>query len=329
MENHQPLNLLDLPIDILALILTPLVKFDTVIELCPCTNHGALDEQLDIARSVLLVHPHLHAIACPMLYNLNSFKLSITSSNHGASQTKMLQSHVHTDSSGRASDAQAPLDGQSDVPSLLAAEERRLMGKLQLFVTPSARRRIRNLILEVGRHRGWIDQLVTPVLSDMILAGNLSSLSITLSYQSHQAKSRNTFANRNPNASSSSLRADPVILTKPPLKGFFQVLADPDLETSQLFITRGHPSAWCKYHDRESQYGHRNPDCPFTAAVDWLSIVREVLDPEGVGTGTPWALYNRLISETSVPINCESRAAKPTCAQLLILAGLSRLFREA
>ncbi|KAJ3482358.1 hypothetical protein NLG97_g7591 [Lecanicillium saksenae] len=289
MEDRLPLNLLDLPIDILALILTPLVKFDTAVELCPCPHHGTLDEQLNIARSVLLVHPQLHAIACPMLYNLNTFKLSITSGAHGISQTRMLQSYAHTDSSGRACDVPAVLGNQTDAPGSLAAEQREQMGKLQLFVTPSARRRIRNLMLEVGRHRGWIDQAVTPVLSDMILAGNLTSLSITLLYQSHEANLRNRLAMGNPHASASSLGVDPVILTKPPLKGFFQVLADPDLETSQLFITRGHPSAWCKYHTQEGPYDDRKPDCPYKAAVDWLSVVREVLDPDGVSIAAPWS----------------------------------------
>lgn len=282
------MNLLDLPIDILALILTPLVKFDTAIELCPCPDHGELGDRLEVARSVLLVHPHLHAIACPMLYRLNAFKMSIVSGMHGGLQTKMLQAYYHSDASGRGRVEPALFDDAIDVPGSLAAEERREMGKLQLFVTPSARRRIRTFVLEVGCHRGWIDQVVTPVLSDMILAGNLASLSITLLYRSPDTMARKNFATANPHASTLSSEKDPVIFTKPPLRGFFQVLADPDLETSRLFLSRRHPPAWCKYHSRDLHHDYQRENGPSTALVDWKAIIREVLDPNGVKTVAPW-----------------------------------------
>ncbi|KAM3442298.1 hypothetical protein NHJ13734_002406 [Beauveria thailandica] len=280
-------NLLDLPVDVLALILTPLVKFESAIELCPCPDHGELGDQLEVARSLLLVHPHLHAIACPMLYNLNTFKLSIVPGKHGALQAKMLQMYSHSDARGRGARTQPWLfeDYSIGVSGSLAAEERRGMGKLQLFVTPSARRRIRNFVLEVGRHRGWIDQFVTPVLSDMILAGHLASLSITLLYRLPGLNTRGgNIAVRNSRASTSFSSRDAVMFTKPPLRGFLQVLADPDLESSRLFLTRGHPPAWCKYHDKGLYLDTRGTECPAVARVDWQAIVREVLDPEGVNT---------------------------------------------
>ncbi|OAA44480.1 hypothetical protein BBO_03963 [Beauveria brongniartii RCEF 3172] len=280
-------NLLDLPVDVLALILTPLVKFESAIELCPCPDHGELGDQLEVARSLLLVHPHLHAIACPMLYNLNTFKLSIVPGKHGALQAKMLQMYSHSDAPGRGVCTHPGLfeDYSIDVPGSLAAEERRGMGKLQLFVTSSARRRIRNFVLEVGRHRGWIDQFVTPVLADMILAGHLASLSITLLYRLPDLNPRGgNIAVRNSRASTSFSSRDAVMFTKPPLRGFLQVLADPDLESSRLFLTRGHPPAWCKYHDKGLYLDTRGTECPAVARVDWQAIVREVLDPEGVNT---------------------------------------------
>ncbi|KAM3513024.1 hypothetical protein MY11210_003329 [Beauveria gryllotalpidicola] len=289
MAGSQTTNLLDLPIDVLALILTPLVKFDSAIELCPCPDHGELGDQLEVARSLLLVHPHLHAIACPMLYSLNTFKLSIVPGKHGALQAKMLQTYSHSDAPGRGARTRPGLFGDSsDVPGSLAAEERRGMGKLQLFVTPSARRRIRNFVLEVGRHRGWIDQVVTPVLSDMILAGHLASLSITLLYWLPDLNPRGgNIAVRNSRASTSFSSRDAVMFTKPPLRGFLQVLADPDLESSRLFLTRGHPPAWCKYHDKDLYLDTRGTECPAVARVDWQAIVREVLDPQGVSTAAP------------------------------------------
>ncbi|OAQ97938.1 hypothetical protein LLEC1_05259 [Akanthomyces lecanii] len=289
MAQRQPMNLLDLPVDVLALILAQLVKFDTVIELCACSNHAELSDQLEAARLVLLVHPHLHAIACPMLYSLNTFKMSIVSGRHGAPQAKMLQTYYHSDVSGRARTEPGLFADLTDVPDSPAAEERREMGKLQLFVTPSARRRIRTFVLEVGRHRGWIDQIVTPVLSDMILAGNLASLSITLLYQHPDVRPRNFFRTTSPNASVLPSVGDPAIFTKPPLNGFFRVLADPDLETSQLFLSRRHPPAWCKYHSRDLHCDHQGGKGPSTAAVDWQAIVREVLDPKGDKTAAAWS----------------------------------------
>lgn len=286
MRERYPLNLLDLPVDILSLILTPLLKFDTDIELCPCSDHGQLDQQLAIARSVLLVHPQLHAIACPMLYSLNTFRLSLLFSGHGSLQTKMLQIYAHGDASRRTRDVPAVLGENADARGSLGAEQRQEMGKLQLFVTPSARRRIRTFVLEVGRHRGWIDQVVTPVLSDMILAGNLASLAITLVYPANAAKVRNAFVRRNLNLL--NLDHDTRILMSPPVKGFFQLLADPDLESSKLFVTKGHPPIWCEYHDFPKN-SHEKQKCPSTSQVDWLTIVREVLDPEGASIAAPWA----------------------------------------
>lgn len=286
MTNSHPTNLLDLPVDILALILAPLVKFDAPIELCPCGDHGALRGRLALARTVLLAHPHLHAVACPMLYGLNTFTLSLVSGRHGARQAKMLQAYYHSDASGRASRARLLNDDAVDVPRALA--ERHQMGKLQLFVTPSARRRVRHFALEVGRHRGWIDDAVTPVLSDMILAGSLASLSITLLYRLPDVRtSRSDFGTQNSHVSTLFAGSDAAVFTKSPLRGFFQVLADPDLESSRLFLTRGHPSAWCKYHTKGSESDDQGMECPLIAVVDWQAIVREVLDAEGVNTAAP------------------------------------------
>ncbi|XWW99699.1 hypothetical protein V2A60_007711 [Cordyceps javanica] len=290
MAGDQPLNLLDLPVDILALILTPLVRFDTVIELCPCPDHGELGGRLEVARSVLLVHPHVHAIACPMLYSLNTFNLSIVPGAHGGLQAKMLQAYHHGDASSRARRAGPVLHDECPADDVagcsLAAEERRgEMGRLQLFVTPSARRRVRHFTLDVGRHRGWIDQAVTPVLSDMILAGRLASLRITLLYRA--VGPRNGFAVQNSRVAAPLPTGDAVIFTKPPLRGFFQVLADPDLESARLLLAGGHPPVWCKYHEKGSDHDGEGAECPSLAVVDWRSIVREVLDPEGRSTAAP------------------------------------------
>ncbi|OAA54455.1 hypothetical protein ISF_08383 [Cordyceps fumosorosea ARSEF 2679] len=275
MTGGQPTTLLDLPVDVIALILTPLLKIDAPIELCPCPDHGDLNARLETARLVLLVHPQLHAIACPMLYSLNTFKLAIVSGRHGALQSKMLQAHCHEEATTLGEAWTGLRDGAAADGALAAEQERqREMGKLRLFVTPSARRRVRNFVLEVGRHRGWIDRAVTPVLSDMILAGSLASLSITLLYQASETRL----------GGNQLLSRDAAMFTRPPLKGFFQALADPDLESSRLLLTGGHPPAWCKYHKKGLRSDRRGAKCPPVAEVDWRAIVREVLDPEGVNT---------------------------------------------
>lgn len=285
---EQPLNLLDLPVDILALILTPLLKFNHTIELCPCDGHASVDAQLDQARSILLVHPHLHAVACPMLYSLNSFRLAITSRGHGSIQSKYLQSY-HYNAKFESVRRKRGFGFTDDEQGKAEAEERRLvLGKLRLFTTESARRRVRRFELVLGSRRGWVDQVVTPVLADMVLAGNLAALSVRLWYDAQDARHRQSYAVRSGRAEDAG--GDAVIFTKPPLAGLFRLLADPYLETAELFVGRGHPPAWCKYHEKTetSRQGASRMSCPTGVLVDWRAIVRDVLDPEGIDVAAPW-----------------------------------------
>lgn len=277
------MNLLELPVDIISLILTPLLKLDRPLELCPCPDHGRLSPRLQDVRSIFLVHPSLHAIACPMFYSLNTFKLEVSSSKHGLLQSKGLQAHYYR--------AEARLQSGGLSSSSFTTQDRHDMGRLLLFVAPSARRRIRNFVVDLGRLRGWVDEIVTPVLCDMILAGNLASLSINLQYNdARHGRQRHVYRTQNPNNSGLDAGNDPSIFTKPPLAGLLKVLADPDLESAQLVVSKGHPPVWCKYHrtDSHTDSNSLGLPCPDNTAVDWLAIVREVLDPEGVGVGA-WA----------------------------------------
>ncbi|KAJ2976400.1 hypothetical protein NQ176_g4972 [Zarea fungicola] len=223
-----------------------------------------------------------------MFYSLNTFKLEVSSSKHGLLQSKGLQAHYYHQGSNNVR-AEARLQSGGLSPSSFATHYQHNMGRLLLFVTPSARRRIRNFVVDLGRRRGWVDEIVTPVLCDMILAGNLASLSINLQYDAGHGRQQHVYGTQIPAKSGLDAGNDPSIFTKPPLAGLLKVLADPDLESAQLVVSKGHPPVWCKYHrtGSHSDSGSLRLPCPDNTAVDWLAIVREVFDPEGAGVGAP------------------------------------------
>ncbi|WKT39590.1 hypothetical protein QSH57_001409 [Fusarium oxysporum f. sp. vasinfectum] len=82
------LNLLDLPVDILSIILKPLVTSLTPICLCPCTRSPVNP------LPILLSHPALHTIATPLLYAGNGFLLD-ASGPHAQHIRRELQSAPH------------------------------------------------------------------------------------------------------------------------------------------------------------------------------------------------------------------------------------------
>lgn len=225
-----------------------------------------------------------------MFYNINTFKLSITSGEHGRIQSKSLQTFQR--SQARDDVLEKPLNDGLTLSASTAAEQRREMGKLLIFVTQSARRRIRKLKVDVGRRRGWLDEVITPALSDMILAGNLASLRITLLYSTHEGSLK--YRSGVPSYPTAEMSNDALIFTKPPLVGLLKVLADPDLDAAELLVSIGHPPVFCKYHIGKNDgsalaEGSSNRPCGLYASIDWLSIIRDIVDPGSVGPAAPWA----------------------------------------
>ena len=278
---ERGLNLLDLPIDILVLIITPLVTTPTTITLCPCALHTAAANLPSGIGSLLLVHPSIHAIACPILYSSNEFELDLTG-KHGNAVRRSLEDAASTASSK----LERILGLDDDKGSHYAALKRRDMRLLQLFAEPEARRRLRSLRVKLDRLRGWIDASIVPVLADMVLQGNLTELSICI-YENEAGGRRGTNT------------GDVSVLRRPPLVGLLRLLADPYLRSAKLLVSPVHGRVWCPFHETTGTCETASaPTMDESAAssysrgalveIDWRAIVSSVLDPAGTELAVGW-----------------------------------------
>lgn len=140
----QGLTILDLPIDILTLILHPLLTTPHPIFLCPCSAPPGLDDPL---LTILLIHPALHAIAAPLFHAANIFILDITGEHHAHIRRLLTTTDFFP-------------------PALLRCE--------------SALRRVHRLTVRLSRLRGWVDASLVPVLQNMVVNGALIHLDLIL-----------------------------------------------------------------------------------------------------------------------------------------------------
>ncbi|KAK7397911.1 hypothetical protein QQX98_012714 [Neonectria punicea] len=217
MAGRNNLNLLDLPIDILSLILGPLVTSPTPIQLCPCSTSPINP------LPVLLAHPALQAIAVPLLYTANRFVLDATGSH-----AQHVRRHLAADGAAAAS-----------ASSLLA--------------TRDARRRVANLQVRFDRLRGWVHAGLVPMLTDMVVQGALEHLTVWVrSPPEGQRREQVRRRSRMPGGGGGGGAAednDLAMFARPPLEGLLHVLADPYLRTARLWVDRlGHVRAWCRFH---------------------------------------------------------------------------------
>ena len=145
------LYFLDLPIDVLSMILTPLLVSESAIQLCTCTGAPA-DVSANVLR-VLLIHPAVHAIASPLFYEGNVFVLD-TGGQHGPHVRRCLEAAAEKDDA-------------------FVMKPRR-----DVLLERAALRRVRRLEVRVDKLRAWVDWLIVPLLEDMTLRGSLSELTL-------------------------------------------------------------------------------------------------------------------------------------------------------
>jgi hypothetical protein len=246
------LHMLDLPVDILALILTPLlIQGHHPIPLCPC---GALADgtksdknKADITANlvpILLIHPAIYAIAAPLFYQGGKFVLDL-GLKHGLHVRRCLDDQAEED----AAEGRGKL---TDTDDTLVIRRRK-----SLLLLPDALRRIRHLEIKLLKLRGWIDVRVVPLVRDMIVKGTLGTLVIKIYASSADGIGSSMF-------------------TRPPLAGLLSLLSDPYLQTARLWVSAAaaHGGAW-------------KPFCLSTpdehedlVRIDWARILRQ-LDPEG------------------------------------------------
>lgn len=253
MARPEGMNFLELPIEILGQILQPLLTTPghTPILLCPCSPAPFPHRSV---LSILLTHPRLHAIACPLLYGpSNSFLLDLTGEHSShvrrrrevfetAQDDRFLINEVgnHSNSHRHAPDG--------SFFSLPTHRRRR-----PLLATAPALRRLQNLTIRVDRLRGWIQDDIVPVVSDMIMHGHLQQLRLylatTLESLPSSSSSSSTPGTRRPRIAYPPPQA---AAARPPLAGLLRLLADPDLGHSGLWIEGRHHAGWDQFQSEDT-----------------------------------------------------------------------------
>ncbi|KHN96809.1 uncharacterized protein MAM_05365 [Metarhizium album ARSEF 1941] len=254
------LHFLDLPVDILSLILGPLLIQDQQpIALCPCGSPESGGGFGTNPLSVLLIHPAIYAIAAPLLYEGNEFVLDLRL-EHGLHTRSYLDDRAEED----ASDSRDGL--RSTKTDDMAIHRRKEMLALQ-----GALGRIRSLEMRISKLRGWIDVRIVPLVRDMIVSGGLAELTVKIySSAGHAARGNSIF-------------------TRPPLAGVLSLLSDPYLRTACLWVSAAAGGAWEPFRTSTASAaaaaeghggGDGNDDGDGLVQIDWASIVKQ-LDPEG------------------------------------------------
>ncbi|KAK9437661.1 hypothetical protein VB005_08657 [Metarhizium brunneum] len=252
--NQMSLHFLDLPVDILALILAPLLIQDGPIPLCPCGSTGSSDKDGNGDNGIsinpvpiLLIHPAIYAIATPLFYEGNEFVLDLRL-KHGLHARSYLDEEAEEDALDRREGFK-----YDDVNIRRRREALALEGSL---------RRIRSLEIKILKLRGWIDARIVPLVRDMIVRGNLAELTVEIySSGGHAAGGTRAQAAR-----------ESSIFTRPPLAGVLSLLSDPYLRTARLWVSAAAGGAWEPFRTATASAD--------LVQIDWASIVKQ-LDPEG------------------------------------------------
>ncbi|KAF4463848.1 hypothetical protein FALBO_9325 [Fusarium albosuccineum] len=248
------LNILDLPVDVLSLILQPLVTSPSPIQLCPC-----IASPID-PLPVLLSHPALHTIATPLLYAGNEFVLDATGPHAQHVRRELL---------------------------VTPGTDERLPGRATLLTTPDALRRIARLQVRIDRLRGWVGAGVVPLLAELAVKGRLEHLTVWVrtpgerKVQVQPARSKRDGEG-----------TDLDMFSRPPLEGLLRVLADPYLLSARLWVDARHARTWCRFHAGGCSAGTAGEGWTGSGTrerereregevveIDWREVLR-VVDPE-------------------------------------------------
>ena len=273
------LNLLDLPVDILTLILRYLVLEPEPIALCPCSSSSSSSPSPwspdgdppppspPSPLDVFLAHPALHAIACPLFYGANAFELDLTG-EHAAHVRRFLV---------------VPPRENRDLPSVPEPPPR------VLLADALALRRVRRLALRLDRLRGWVGDALVPLVADMTVHGSLTDLALAIHASPSSRSGRRELGRRKPPPGAPPLHRDTFM--RPPVPALLSLLADPYLRSARLFVDPAHGPAWSRFRfedqDDAAAVGSLSSDAGM-AEVDWREVVREV-DPEGREVPREWA----------------------------------------
>lgn len=260
--SNTNLNLLDLPVDILSLILQPLLTSPTPIQLCPCSASPINP------LPVLLAHPALHAIAAPLLFTANEFVLDATGPH---------AQHVRRRLAAAAA-AAAAAEEDGDAAIAVGAPPS------SLLTTRDARLRVANLQVRFDRLRGWVHDGLVPMLLDMVVQGALEHLTVWVRSPPEAQHLRVQQPRRRTGAEDGDDN-DLAMFARPPLEGLLRVLADPYLRTARLWVDeQRHVRAWCRFHA-----GGRRAGCGSGAGA---GAGTDAMDRNGSRQQSPLAVLN-------------------------------------
>ncbi|KAF6797547.1 hypothetical protein CSOJ01_12959 [Colletotrichum sojae] len=172
-----------------------------------------VDTEIPFPHDLLLSHPLLYADGSAIFYEQNRFILNLRSRP-------------------RAAIERAICDG---TPWLLN--------------NVTARRRIKYLELSPGRLGNVFQSHISPAVADMVLNGSLRHLKLVL-YPTSTDKivfSHDTMDAQMMRAAMT--RRDDAFAQSKPFKALLRLLADPDLETAELYVDPIHRDFWCDFHD--------------------------------------------------------------------------------
>ncbi|KAG6022034.1 hypothetical protein E4U19_004835 [Claviceps sp. Clav32 group G5] len=301
----MPIHLLDLPVDVLALILKPFLVQRRTIPLCPCGSSFHSWSRLEVRPlPILLVNSVIHRIATRLFYQSNTFMLDLEH-DHGPHVEGCLPELAK---GAHAADVLRVQNG----PDAGAPTYR---GKNILMIWP-ALSRIRCLEIRLEQLEPWVGRLVWPLIQDMIVRGDLTDLRVKVNACTDFISDSED--NSNPLDPSESLRdhfvtwelgpsqenglkkwppmstkgevaakARNIIFTVSPLASLLATVQNPHLRTSRLWVSVKtlHWPAWEPYH-KPRRVGANIPENSPShidsemMEIDWKSIL-SVIDPEG------------------------------------------------
>ncbi|WYZ44225.1 hypothetical protein EsH8_VII_000661 [Colletotrichum jinshuiense] len=169
--------------------------------------------EIPFPHDLLLSHPLIYAPGSALFYEQNRFILNLRSGP-------------------RAAVERAICDGS---PWLLS--------------NARARRRIKYLELSPGRLGNVFQSHISPAVADMILNGSLRHLKLVLYPTSADKIVFNQSAADAQSRRAAITRRDDAFAHSNPFKALLRLLADPDLETAELYVDPIHRDFWCDFHE--------------------------------------------------------------------------------
>lgn len=232
MANRTFGKFFDLPLEIRDQIISYLCLLPNPIQIGPTEA-----AEIPFPHHLLLSHPLLYSAGSTLFYEQNRFVLNLQTGPRAAVERAICD---------------------TSVPWLLGNER--------------ARRRLRYLELSPGRLGNVFLAHVSPAIADMILNGALRHLKLVLYPTSADKVVFNQNAADAQSRRAAITRRDDAFARSQPFKALLRLLADPDLDTAELYVDPIHRDFWCEFHEGVACCkGHRKGPWQ-VIPIDWRRL---------------------------------------------------------